>query len=120
MPIICLENNTSTRTYVDTFLQKKNVRLRPEFELATSDIIVQFSIRNMGVGSVVKSFAEKYIQSGELSQLEFNEKIPKRRICIATSRKIPVTKAAEKLLQGLKIKLDNAQNNTMKKSIEIE
>lgn len=101
MPIICLENNTSTRTYVDNFLQKKNVILRPEFELATSDIIVQFSLRNMGVGSVVKSFAEKYIQSGELFQLEFKEKIPKRRICIATSKKIPVTKAAEKLLEGM-------------------
>lgn len=101
MPIICLENNTSTRTYVDNFLHKKNVILRPEFELATSDIIVQFSIRNMGVGSVVKSFAEKYIQSGELFQLEFKEKIPTRRICIATSKKIPVTKAAEKLLEGL-------------------
>lgn len=100
MPIICLEDNTSTRTYVDDFLQKKNVILKPEFELATSDIIVQFSLRNMGVGSIVKSFAEKYIQSGELFQLEFNEKIPKRRICIATSKKIPVTNAAEKLLQS--------------------
>jgi len=100
MPIICLENNTSTRTYVDDFLLKKNVILRPEFELATSDIIVQFSIRNMGVGSVVKSFAEEYIQSGELFELEFKEKIPKRSICIATSKKIPVTNAAQKLLQA--------------------
>ena len=99
MPIICLENNTSTRTYVDDFLLKKNVILRPEFELATSDIIVQFSIRNMGVGSVVRNFAEKYINSGELFELEFKETIPKRRICIATSRKIPATNAAKKLLQ---------------------
>jgi len=99
MPIICLEDNTSTRTYVDDFLQKKNIILRPEFELATSDIIVQFSIRNMGVGSVVRSFAEKYILSGELFELQFKEKIPKRNICIATSKKIPVTKAAQKLLR---------------------
>ena len=99
MPIICLENNTSTRTYVDDFLLNKNVILRPEFELATSDIIVQFSIRNMGVGSVVRNFAEKYIQTGELFELEFKEKIPKRRFCIATSKKIPVTNAAERLLR---------------------
>ena len=106
MPIICLENNTSTRTYVDDFLLKKNVILRPEFELAMSDIIVQFSIRNMGIGSIVRSFAQKYIQSGELFELEFKEKIPKRRICIATSKKIPVTNAAEKLLQAY-LKYDN-------------
>ena len=99
LPIICLEHNTSTRTYVDDFLKKKNVILKPEFELATSDIIVQFSLRNMGVGSVVKNFAQKYIDSGELIQLEFVEKMPKRNICIATSRKIPIANAAEKLLE---------------------
>lgn len=98
LPIICLEGKTSTRTYVDTFLEKKNVILKPEFELATSDIIVQFSIRNMGVGSVVKDFAEEYIDSGELLQLTFDEKIPKRRICIATSKKIPLSNAAQKML----------------------
>lgn len=99
LPMICLENNTSTRKYVDSFLQKKGVALTPEFELATSDIIVQFSLRNMGVGCVVRSFAQKYIEEGKLIELQFVEKIPKRRICIATNSKMPVTNAADRLLK---------------------
>lgn len=98
LPIICLEGRTSTRTYVDGFLNHKNVKLKPEFELATSDIIVQFSIRNMGVGEVVEDFAREYIESGELIRLEFKEKIPKRNICIATSKRIPLSNAAVKML----------------------
>ena len=98
MPIICLEHNTSTRRYIDEFLKTKKVILNPEFELATSDTIVQFSIRNMGIGCVVENFAEKYIESDELFKLQFKQKIPKRRICVATSKKIPITNAAKKLL----------------------
>lgn len=99
LPMICLEDKTSTRKYMDGFLQQKGVILKPEFELATSDIIVQFSLRNMGVGCVVRNFAQKYIEEGQLFELHFTEKIPKRRFCIATNQKIPVTKAAESLLK---------------------
>lgn len=48
LPVICLEKNTSTRQYMDTFLAQNQVFLAPEFELATSDMIVQFALRNLG------------------------------------------------------------------------
>ncbi len=99
MPIICLEGNTSTRKYMDEFLAGKSVVLKPEFELATSDIIVQFTLRNMGIGCVVKNFAKEYLKNNSLFQLKFVENIPKRRMCVVTSRRIPVTNAAEKLLE---------------------
>lgn len=104
LPIVCLEHNTSTRKFMDEFLKTKKVILKPEFELATSDIIVQFSLKNMGVGCVVRSFAQKYIDTGELFELKFKEPIPKRRLCVATSRKRPIANAADKLLGMMKEK----------------
>lgn len=98
LPIICLEHNTSTRRYVDDYLRKNNVTLKPEFELATSDIIVQFALRNLGIGCVMSEFAKPYIESGELFELFFDRKIPKRHICIITSEKNPISNAAQKLL----------------------
>ena len=74
----------------------------PEFELATSDIIVQFALRNMGIASVVRNFADKYIQSGELFVLEFKKKIPKRNFCIVTKEYHIKSIAAERLLKDLK------------------
>ena len=59
MPIISLEQRTSTRSYMDRFLWENGVTLQPEFELATSDMIVQFALRNLGVGSVMKEFARR-------------------------------------------------------------
>lgn len=101
LPIICLEQNTSTRRYVNDFLQSNGVVLNPEFELATSDIIVRFAIRNLGVGSVVQDFAEEAIQSGQLFKLQFDKEIPQRHICIIKSSKNPISNAAMRLLDIL-------------------
>ena len=49
LPCIFLEKDTSTRKFMDRFLEKRGIVLEPEFELATSDMIVQFAIRNMGI-----------------------------------------------------------------------
>ncbi len=98
LPIICLEKNTSTRAYMDEYLKENGVVLEPEFELATSDIIVQFTLRNLGIGSVVRNFAEKYIGSGELFELKFKKEIPHRNFCIVTSDKNPISTAAKELL----------------------
>ncbi len=58
VPLIMLDQDTSTRRYVQRFLEQRKVFVHPEFELATSDIIVQFALRNLGVGSVVRDFAK--------------------------------------------------------------
>ena len=47
LPCILLEGNTNTRAFIDACLEERGVRLAPEFELATSDMIVQFAARNM-------------------------------------------------------------------------
>lgn len=98
LPIIYLENNTSTRRYMDTFLAENGVFIRPEFELATSDMIVQFAERNLGVGCVVRDFALPLLQSGKLFELRFNKIIPKREFCIVTDEKNPMSAAANSLL----------------------
>lgn len=98
MPLICLESNTSTRKYIDEFLLDRGVVLNPEFELATSDIIVQFAIRNLGIASVVRDFASKYIEKGELFELKFTKAIPKRSFCVISDSNSPLSSAAQKII----------------------
>ena len=99
MPIICLEGETSSRSYIDNFLRQNHVEIKPEFELATSDMIVQFTLRNLGVGSVVRDFAREYLDSGQLFELRFNQIIPKRHFCVVTDGKNPISAAAQNLLE---------------------
>jgi DNA-binding transcriptional LysR family regulator len=98
LPIICLEHNTSSRKYINEFLKGNDVVLKPEFELAMSDIIVKFAIRNLGVGCVVRNFAQEAITSGDLFELQFEKEIPQRHFCIITGKLNPISTAAKKLL----------------------
>lgn len=97
-PIICLESKTSTRANMDEFLSANGVVLEPEFELATSDIIVQFALRGLGIAHVVRNFAQKYLESGELFELQFDYAMPQRQMCIITNDTNPISKAARSLL----------------------
>ena len=86
---------------VAEFLEKEHVMLQPEFELATSDMLIQFAKRSLGVASVVEDFAKQAIREGELFELQFDKEIPKREFCIVYNDKIPMSTAAGKLFQTL-------------------
>lgn len=99
LPMIFLENNTSSRSYMDDFLRENGVVLQPEFELATSDMIVQFALRSLGVGCVVREFAREALESGLLFELRFNKLIPGRSFCVVQGVRAAVPAAAAKLLE---------------------
>lgn len=98
LPLICLEGNTSSKHYMEEFLSKNKVTIKPEFELATSDMIIQFALRSLGIGCVVKDFALPYLQSGKLFSLRFNQMIPKRNFLLVTRTGGHMSPAAENLL----------------------
>lgn len=98
LPLIFLEGNTSTRSYMDEYLARNGIVLHPEFELATSGMIVQFALRNLGVGCVVRDFAAEYLDQGLLFELRFNKMIPKRSFCVVQSGKGVLSTAARRLL----------------------
>ena len=77
--------------------------MHPEFELATSDMLIQFAIRNLGIASVVSEFAKEQLESGALFALEFEKEIPKRRFCIVSDQRVPLSAAASKLLDSFPV-----------------
>lgn len=102
LPIISLEGETASGRYMEEFLKKNDVVLTPEFMLATSDMIVQFALKNLGVGLVMRDFAAPYIDEGTLFELRFSRMIPKRKMCVVTDNRRPMSKAATNFLELLK------------------
>lgn len=107
LPLIFLEKDTSTRSYLDRYLEEMDVKLQPEFELATSDMIVQFALRNLGIGCVVKDFASEYLESGQLFELRFDASIPMRHFCVVKNNNRPDTLAAKRLLEIMEMSMGN-------------
>lgn len=101
LPIIALEGETASGRYMDEFLKNKNVTINPEFLLATSDMIVQFALKNLGVGCVMRDFAKPFIDDGTLFEFRFVGMIPKRQMCLITDRTRQRSKATDKFLELL-------------------
>lgn len=84
---------------MDEYLRKMDIVVEPEFELATSDMIVQFAMRNLGIGCVMDGFAEKELEQNRLFELKFEEEMPERHFCIITDKKNPMSPAGRRLLE---------------------
>ncbi len=100
LPLIMLEKNTSTRRYIDDCFKRFGAEPAPEFELATSGLIVQFVKRDLGIGCVVSDFAENAIAEQSVYRIALDKPFPKRRMCIVKKASVN-SKAAEKLLELL-------------------
>lgn len=99
LPLIMLDELTSTRSYVQQFLEEHDVHVNPEFELSTSNMIVQFALRNLGVGSVMYEFAREELEKGTLTELKFDVQMPQRDFIVVTDEKNPANLAASRLLE---------------------
>ena len=109
LPCIFLEQNTSTRFFMDQFLEKQGIRVKPEFELAISDMVVQFARRNMGVGCVMEGFAQETLERGEVFELHFDPPMPGRQICVVTGKKAALSLASRELLEMIMGKNGNQE-----------
>jgi DNA-binding transcriptional LysR family regulator len=98
-PVIMLEKNTSTRRYIDHFLSSYGVTIIPEIELATSDLLVQFARRGLGISCVVRNFADNDLENGSLFELDLTEKIPPRQIGIIKLKSTPLSAAAVRFIE---------------------
>lgn len=106
-PIVMLERTTGTRLYLKT--QKGYEGLEADIELSTSDLLVDFATRGIGVAAVARDFAEEAIREGRLCEIKLAFPIKPRHFLLAYLEKIPRTAAAEKLVEIL---LDAAEVST--------
>lgn len=96
--LILLENNTSTRGFLDSEFRKRGFTAAPKFELATSPQIVGFTVRNMGIGCVVSDFAADATSNGLVREIKVSDPLPPRNIYVVRSFE-KRSKAADELLK---------------------
>ncbi len=99
-PLIMLERHTATRQYVSNWLGPDFPA--PAIELATSDLLLEFAARGIGVSSIVEDFALDAIRDGRVVRLPLREELPPRRLFVVLWRRLPLSAAAEKMLERLR------------------
>ena len=101
LPLICLEGPSSTRTGLERFFRIHGAELTPEFDLATSDLIVEFALRNLGIGCVVSDFAREALADGRLFALALSAAPPPRSLYLVQDERFPLSLAAQQLIESI-------------------
>lgn len=100
LPLIMLEAISNSRRYVDEFYLTNGVRLEPEIELGSHDLLLDFAAGNLGVSCVVREFSDGYMKSGGLFELDVLSP-PPRSIGICTLHGVTLAAAADRFLEIL-------------------
>lgn len=100
-PIMLLEKGSSSRRYVDEFLARNGIVLKPEFELGSIDVLIQFALAGLGIACVVKDFAAQKLREGSLYEVALREPIPARKLGLATLTGVPLSASARRFVDLL-------------------
>lgn len=97
-PLLLLEQGGSTRRSLDDYAASHGIKLQPEFELGSIDLLVQFARSGFGLSFVIRNYIVEELSKGELVELPLSPPIPERHIGIATLRGVPLSAASKSII----------------------
>lgn len=95
-PMLMLEGDTSTRRYLETWLGPDFPP--PAIELATSDLLLEFAKRGIGVAPIAEDFAAAALAAGEVVRLPIVDGPAPRQFYLAYSSRLSPSAAARRML----------------------
>lgn len=101
-PLILQAKGTNTRKFLDNFAKENDTILKPNIELASYSLVVEFAKIGLGIGYVTKDYIKKELKNKDLFEIKLKEKIPSRYIGIATSNNHLPNFSTKKLIEIIK------------------
>lgn len=98
-PLILQSKGANTREFLDNFARDNNVVLKPNIELASYTLVVEFAKIGFGIGYVTKEYVKDLLKNEELYELNIKEKIPCRYAGIALSKNHIPNFSTKKLIE---------------------
>lgn len=97
-PLIFLERKSNSRQYVEKVFLSKRIKLEPEIELGSHDLLLEFAKYNFGVSCVIEEFSKDYLERGKLYKINLIEPIPARAIGFCFLKGVSLSAAAKKFV----------------------
>ena len=98
-PLILQIKGSNTRHFLDQVARENGVVLKPNIELASYTLVVEFAKIGLGIGYATKEYIKYQIKNKELYELKIKEKIPSRYIGIALSKNHLPNFSTKKLIE---------------------
>ncbi len=97
-PMIFLEGKSNSRQYVEKYFLSNGIKIQPEIELGSHELLLEFAKYNFGISCVIEEFSKDYLNKGDLFKLKLTDEIPKRSIGFCFLKSVSMSVAARKLV----------------------
>lgn len=101
-PLVCLEQNSTTRRVLDRFFVQNDIMWMPAFEFGSFDVILEAVSADMGIGFVPRKIAQRYLDERIFHEVKMKLTCPSIDIGILVNKSKPLSLAAQKYLEILK------------------
>lgn len=99
LPLILLEPNSNSRKYVEKYMLSKGIKISPEIELGSHDLLLEFAKANLGIACVIREFSKEYLENETLYEINITEKIPERSIGFCFLKGVSLSPASRKFVE---------------------
>ena len=99
LPLILLEGKSNTRKYIEKYFMENGVKITPEIELGSHDLLLEFAKINLGIACVIREFSHDYMKDGSLYEIKLKEEIPKRSIGFCYLKSVSLSVASRKFVE---------------------
>lgn len=103
-PLILLEQNSTSRHFLEEQFKSKNIDLSPKIEIAVHDLLIRFASIHLGVSCVIKEFSEESLKNGVIHPMNITPPLPPRSIGCAYLKHNPLSLPAQAFLELIRKK----------------
>ena len=97
--LILLEENSSSRRFINNQFRDKGITLKPQIEMAAHDLLIRFASIHLGVSCVIEEFSRESLEQGLITPMKLTPPLPSRSIGYAYARNTPLSPASQAFLK---------------------
>ncbi|MBR3525720.1 MAG: LysR family transcriptional regulator [Lachnospiraceae bacterium] len=99
LPLILLEKEAGSRRFLEDCFLKKGLRLEPEIELASYELLISLAGIGLGIAGITEEFSGDALRTGTVKKLKLKAKLPERAVSMLSPKSGSSGMAARKFME---------------------
>jgi DNA-binding transcriptional LysR family regulator len=101
-PIILFSRNSRVRMAITELFESYDYQIKPEIEVGSVDLLIEFARKGLGISYVTKEFISKELEEGSLFEIQLDIKMPPSQVGFMIMRNMPLSNSASKFIELVK------------------
>jgi DNA-binding transcriptional LysR family regulator len=98
-PVILFSRNSRARMAITELFQSYGYKLKPEIEVGSVDLLIEFARKGLGISYVTREFVSKELEEGSLFEIQLDVRLPPSHVGIMTMRNMPLSSTASRFIE---------------------